>query len=311
MTERPLSPLQANGLLLLAAMIWGSAFVGQVWGMASVGPMSFTALRFALGALVVAPLAWREWRALRSAGLALGRQHLAWITLLGGLLCVGVLMQQIGLMSTSVTHAGFLTALYVPLVPLLAWLFQRQAAHWTIWVAVLFSLVGSFLLAGVGAWQGLSTGDAWIVASALPWSLHVLLIGRAAQRLRGAYLLACGQFAVCALLSAGGAVASERLSLLDLQQAAGAILYTGILSVGVGFTLQVIGQRHAPPAQAAIILSSEILFAALFGAWLMGDRLGSAGLLGGLLIVAGISLVQGPPLWRQLRWRRRATTARP
>ena len=311
MTERHLSPLQANGLLLLAAMIWGSAFVGQVWGMASVGPMSFTALRFALGALVVAPLAWREWRTLRSAKLAMGRQHLAWITLLGSLLCVGVLMQQIGLMSTSVTNAGFLTALYVPLVPLLAWLFQRQAAHWTVWAAVLFSLLGSFLLTGAGAWQGLSTGDAWIVASALPWSLHVLLIGRAAQRLRGAYLLACGQFAVCALLSAAGAVATEHLSLPDLQQAAGAILYTGILSVGVGFTLQVIGQRHAQPAQAAIILSSEILFAALFGAWLMGDRLGSAGLLGGLLIVAGISLVQGPPLWRQLRWRRRATTARP
>ena len=311
MTQRPWSRLQANAVLLLAAMIWGSAFVGQVWGMASVGPLSFTALRFALGALVVAPLAWWEWRALRAAGTTPGRRHLAWIALLGSLLCAGVLMQQIGLMSTSVTHAGFLTALYVPLVPLLAWLLQRQSAHWTVWVAVLCGLAGSFLLTGAGSWHGLSTGDAWIVASALPWSLHVLLIGQAANRLHGAFVLACGQFAVCALLSGAGAMATESLSLAGLQQAAGAILYTGILSVGLGFTLQVIGQRHTPPAQAAIILSSETLFAALFGALLMGDRLGTAGLLGCLLILAGIALVQGLPLLAHLPWRRRNAAIAP
>ena len=115
-----MSRLKANGLLLLAALIWGSAFVGQALGMAGVGPLTFTGVRFALGALVVAPLAWREWQALRAAVRLPGRAELLWVVLLGGLLCTGVVMQQVGLMTTSVTNAGFLTALYVPLVPVLA-----------------------------------------------------------------------------------------------------------------------------------------------------------------------------------------------
>ena len=296
MTAAPMSRLKANGLLLLAALIWGSAFVGQVQGMAGVGPLSFTSLRFVLGALVVAPLAWREWHGLRAAGQPPGRAHAAWIALLGSLLCIGVVMQQIGLMSTSVTNAGFLTALYVPLVPLLAWLFQRQVPHWTVWVAVPGCLAGTWLLTGAGALASLSAGDAWVLASALPWSVHVLLVGQVANRLRGAYLLACGQFVVCALISGVMALVTEPISAEGLRIAAGAIAYTGILSVGVGFTLQVVGQRHAAPADAAIILSSETLFAALFGAVLMGDRLTSGGLAGCAMILGGILLVQALPL---------------
>ena len=129
MTAPRLSRLQANGLLLLAALIWGSAFVGQSLGMAGVGPLTFTGLRFLLGVLVVSPLAWREWQMLARAGQTPGRADAQWVALLGSLLCIGVVMQQVGLMTTSVTNAGFLTALYVPLVPLLAWLFQRQLPH--------------------------------------------------------------------------------------------------------------------------------------------------------------------------------------
>lgn len=295
MTERPMSRLQANGLLLLAALIWGSAFVGQVQGMADVGPLSFTSLRFALGALVVAPLAWREWRALRAVGLAGGRDRWAWTGVLGSLLCVGVVMQQIGLMSTSVTHAGFLTALYVPLVPLLAWGFQRAKTHWSVWLAIAASLLGIALLTGAHSLQALSTGDAWVLASALPWSVHVLWVGQAANRLRGAYLLACGQFAVCALISGALGLATEPLTAAGLRGAAGAIAYTGILSVGVGFTLQVVAQRHAAPTAAAILLSSETVFAALFGAVLLGDRLSATGLAGCAIILAAILLVQCLP----------------
>lgn len=296
MTPAPMSRLQANGLLLLAALIWGSAFVGQVQGMAGVGPFSFTSLRFGLGALVVAPLAWREWRGLRAAGHPPGRAHAAWITLMGSLMCLGVVLQQIGLMGTSVTNAGFLTALYVPLVPLLAWGFQRAAPHWSVWVAVLACLAGTALLTGAGALQPRSTGDAWVLASALPWAVHVLLVGQVANRLRGPYLLACGQFLVCAAISGVFGIASEPISAEGLRIAAAAIAYTGILSVGVGFTLQVVGQRHAPPADAAIILSSETVFAALFGAALMGDRLSSAALAGCAMILGGILLVQALPL---------------
>lgn len=292
-----MSRLKANALLLLAALIWGSAFVGQALGMAGVGPLGFTSVRFVLGALVVAPLAWREWQALRADGWSPGPAEWRWIGLLGVLLCTGVVMQQVGLMTTSVTNAGFLTALYVPLVPLLAWLWQRQLPHWSVWPAAAGCLVGTWLLTGASL-QSLSTGDVWVLASALPWAVHVLLVGQVANKLRGAYVLACGQFAVCAALSGMMAMATETISADGLRAAAGAIAYTGILSVGVGFTLQVVGQRHAHPADAAIILSSETVFAALFGAWFMGDRLAPAGLAGCALILGCILAVQVIPLLR-------------
>ena len=291
----PLSRLQANALLLLAALIWGSAFVGQALGMAGVGPLTFTGVRFVLGALVVAPLAWREWRSLRAAGHAPGWADARWVLLLGGLLCVGVVLQQIGLMSTSVTNAGFLTALYVPLVPLMAWAFQRQVPHWSVWPAAAGCLGGVWLLTGASL-QALSGGDWWVLLSALPWAVHVLLVGQVANKLRGAYLLACGQFVVCAVVSSVLGVALEPISADGLRIAAGAIAYTGVLSVGVGFTLQVVGQRHAQPADAAIILSAETVFAELFGAWFMGDRLSPTGLAGCALILGCILAVQMLPL---------------
>jgi drug/metabolite transporter (DMT)-like permease len=297
MTAAPMSRLKANALLLLAALIWGSAFVGQSLGMAGVGPLTFTGVRFVLGALVVAPLAWREWQALDRAGLRPGRTHAQWIALLGCLLCIGVVMQQVGLMTTSVTNAGFLTALYVPLVPLLAWGFQRQLPHWTVWPAAAGCLAGTWLLTGASL-HTLAIGDLWVLASALPWAVHVLLVGQVANRLRGAYLLACGQFAVCALIALVLGLATEPLDAQGLRAAAGAIAYTGILSVGVGFTLQVVGQRHAQAADAAIILSSETVFAALFGAWFMGDRLDATGLAGCALILGCILAVQTVPMLR-------------
>lgn len=295
-----LSRLQSGGLLLLAALIWGSAFVGQAVAMAGVGPLTFTAVRFVLGALVVLPLAWRERAVLRTEGHVFSQTDAGWVATLGLLLCVGVVMQQIGLQSTTVTNAGFLTALYVPLVPLLAWGLLRQLPHWSVWPAALGCLAGTWLLTG-SSLQQLSRGDLWVLASTLPWALHVLLVGRIANRLQGAYMVACGQFAVCALLSGIIGLLSEPISLQGLHSAAGAIAYTGFISVGVGYTLQVVGQRHAHPADAAIILSSETVFAALFGALFMGDRLGATGLAGAALILACILAVQIQPLLARQR----------
>ena len=286
--------LQANALLLLAALIWGSAFVGQAWGMDSMGPLTFTGLRFGLGAAVVAPLAWREWQSMVAAGNPPGGDHASGIMLLGSLLCAGVVMQQVGLMTTTVTNAGFLTALYVPLVPVLAWVLQRQVPRWTVWPAAAGCLVGTWLLTGASP-QSLQVGDSWLLASAAPWAVHVLLVGQVANRLRGAYVLACGQFVVCAVIALLLGLATEPIDLDGLRRAAGAIAYTGVLSVGVGFTLQVVGQRHAQPSDAAIVLSSETVFAALFGAVFMGDRLGPTGLAGCGLILLCILLVQTVP----------------
>ncbi len=305
-----MSRLRANLLLGLAALIWGAAFVGQVLGMDSVGPLAFTALRFALGALVVAPLAWRESRqAAVQGGGSTPRAEAGTLIGLGLLLTAGVNLQQIGLQSTSVTHAGFLTALYMPLVPLLGWLLQRRAPHPGVWAAVAVCLLGTWLLTGGGAaaasagngpaaapWN---IGDAWVLASALPWALHVLWVGGVANRLRGAYRLALAQFVVCALASALLAwAAGESLHADGVARAAGALAFTGVLSVGVAYTLQVVGQRHAPPADAAIVMSAETVFAAGFGAWLLGDRLTPGALAGAALILVGILLNQWLPLAR-------------
>jgi drug/metabolite transporter (DMT)-like permease len=153
---------RANALLIVVALVWGSAFVAQSWGMSSIGPMLFTGLRFLLGALVVLPLAWLEMRALHAKGQAFGRRGALQIAGLGLLLFIGAMMQQIGITSTSVTNAGFLTALYVPLVPVLALLFMKQRPHWIIWPAALGSMAGTRLLAGAHS-VDINVGDWWVI----------------------------------------------------------------------------------------------------------------------------------------------------
>lgn len=292
-----MSRIQANLLLTVIALIWGSAFVAQSHGMQELGPMMFTGLRFLVGALVVLPLAWREWNHLASRQLALNRDDGLKILGLGTLLTLGAAMQQIGIKYTTVTNAGFLTALYVPLVPVLGWLLLRQLPHWSVWPGGLACLIGAYLLSGAQSLQ-IGVGDLWVIASALPWGLHVLLIGRVADRMAAPFLVACGQFFVCGVLALGWGMCFEPTNIRSIQAAATPILYTGILSVGIAFTAQVVAQRYAHAADAAIVLSSETLFAALFGYWLMGDRLAPAGLAGCALILGSLLLVQLLPLLR-------------
>jgi drug/metabolite transporter (DMT)-like permease len=298
-TQVPLTRARSNLLLLLVALVWGSAFVAQAAAARSLGALTFTGLRFALGAAVVAPFAWREWRQLRARDRQPRPRDLLHIAGLGTLLFLGSAMQQVGMATTTVTNAGFLTALYIPLVPVLGWVLQRHAPHWTTWLAGAGCVAGSWLLAGGGGLSHFHTGDWWVIASALPWSAHVMLVGRAANRLHGAMLVACGQFIACSVLASVLGFAFEPLAIQGLRQALWAIVYTGVLSVGLGFTLQVVAQRHTRPADSAIVLSSETVFAAGFGAVLMGDRIGATGLLGCALILACVLLVQLQPLvWR-------------
>ena len=293
-----MSRVNANLLLVLVALIWGSAFVGQNLAMAHIGPLMFTGVRFLIGALVVAPLVWFEWRSLRRRSARPGRGDALRILGLGILLTLGAIMQQIGITRTSVTNAGFLTALYVPLVPLLGWLLLRQWPHWSVWPGALACLGGAYLLSGAEL-AAIGNGDLWIIASTLPWALHVLVIGRVADRMNAPFLVACGQFTICGVLTLAWALAFEPAHWSDLHAAAGAIAYTGVLSVGVAYTAQVVAQRYAHASDAAIVLSAETLFAAAFGYLLMGDRLNAAGLAGSALIFASIVGVQLLPLLRR------------
>lgn len=290
--------IQANLLLTLVAVIWGSAFVAQSHAMQVMGPMMFTGIRFLIGALVVLPLIVRERRAPGARPLTAsdGRK----IVGLGLLLTIGAALQQIGIQYTSVTNAGFLTALYVPLVPLLGWLLLRHWPHWSVWPGALACLVGAFLLSGAHELQ-IGLGDAWVMASALPWAVHVLLIGVVADRMNAPYTVAGGQFLLCGLLGLAGGLLFEPVSWEAIESAAIPLLYTGVLSVGVAFTAQVVAQRYAHAADAAIILSSETLFTAGFGYVLMDDRLSPAGLLGCGLILGAMLLIQLLPMLRVLR----------
>lgn len=287
--------LSANLLLILVAVIWGSAFVPQSYGMGHVGPLAFTGIRFLIGALVVLPLVCIERRQLHRAGKSLQANDVVKIGGLGCLLALGAVMQQIGIKSTTVTNAGFLTALYVPLVPLLGWLIFKQVAHWSVWFGALACLLGAYLLSGAQV-IAISTGDLWVIASAMPWAVHVLLVGRVAHRMSAPFSIAGGQFAMCGVLGLLAMTLYEPVTWDGLQAGMGSLLYTGVFSVGVAFTMQVVAQRYANAADAAIVLSSETLFAALFGYLLMGDRLNASGIAGCSLIFFSMVGVQLLPL---------------
>jgi drug/metabolite transporter (DMT)-like permease len=286
---------QANFLLLAVALVWGSAFVAQAHGMDGLEPFTFTGIRFLLGVCIIAPLAWRDWRSISRRTAQPQRRDVLAVVALGLLLTLGAVLQQIGIASTTVTNAGFLTALYVPLVPLISWLIMRVTPHWSVWPTSLGCLVGTWMLSGAGS-VSLGAGDAWVIASSVFWALHVLFVGRIAERVAAPFLVACGQFLVCGIACLLWAGVTETITLDGIRQAALPIVYTGVISVGFAYTGQVVGQRYADAADAAIILSAETLFAALFGFLLMGDRLNATGVAGGALIFVCILAVQMLPL---------------
>jgi len=290
----------ANLLLLLAAFIWGSTFVAQSVGMASVGPFTFSATRFLLGGLAILPLARREWRHLATRGKRITlREVLSWMGL-GVLLTCGVNLQQIGLVTTSVSNAAILTALYVPAVPLLSWLIYRERVHVSVWLAIFGCLGGIFLLSG-GHLGALVKGDYFVLASVLFWSFHVIWVGRVAARLGCPVTVAAAQFLTCGLLSSLFAVGGESITAAGLLAATPPILYGGLLSVGIAYTLQVIAQPHTNPTDAAILLSSELLFGAIGGAIVLGERLAPLQITGGILIFISILAVQLMPALHALK----------
>ncbi len=281
--------LWADLALLLVAVVWGSAFVAQRTGMEQVGPFTFNVTRFALGGLVSLLIYLVETRFFpRKRGSRPG--YLRGGLLLGLLLFGGASAQQIGLVSTSAGQAGFITGLYVVFVPLLLALVWRERVRWNGWAGAGLAVVGLFLLS-VQAEFRLSPGDSWVLAGAFFWALHVIAVGRVTPG-RDPFFLATVQYFVCALLSLLAALALERWEWNGVLLAGPAILYTGVLSAGLGYTTQIVAQRHTTPARAAIILSSEAVFAALSGWLLLSEGLTTRQLLGCGLMLAGMLLAQ-------------------
>ena len=294
-----MSHIRASLLLLLCAAIWGTTFVAQktaflpdAGGGERLGALGFTGLRFLLGMMVVLPFALREARTTATPLSRADRWGFFWCS---AVLFAGAVIQQIGIIGTSVTNSGFLTALYVPLVPIVAWLLCARPAHWVVWPAAAGSLLGTWLLGGA-RFADVTPGDLWVMLSAVFWAFQVTLVGLHAARSGRPLTLAAVQFAGCGGLAVAAAAVFEPLSLAAVRATAPELLYAGGLSVGVAFTLQVVGQRYTHPATAAIIMSSEAVFAALAGAMVLGESLGLLGLAGAALILASLIAVELIPL---------------
>lgn len=283
--------LRADFLMLITAMIWGTAFVAQRIGMDNIGPFLFTGLRFALGALALLPLVIHQGRTAARHEPFLQRGLLLGGMSMGLALTVGINLQQVGLLFTSVTNSGFITGLYVIVVPLLGLALGHKTGLGT-WLGAFLAVAGMALLS-IGEDFTVASGD-WIqLAGAFVWGVHVLLVSFFVSR-HDAIRLAFLQFATCALVSLLLALVFEEIDPANIWLAGPALLYGGLFAVAVGYTLQVVAQKHAIASHAAIILSLEAVFAAIAGALFLDESLTLRGYLGCLLMFIGMLAAQ---LW--------------
>ncbi len=287
----PNHALRADLLMLLTALIWGTGFVAQTAGMDHIGPYLFSGLRFALGSLCLMPLILRNAKTASVPEPLLNRGMLRAGIIMGLALALGINLQQVGLLFTSVTNSGFITGLYVIVVPLLGLLLGHKTGLGT-WLGCLLAVVGMCLLS-IGDNFHVASGDWLQLIGAFVWGGHVVLVSLFASRhdpIRLAFL----QFATCSVVSLLLAVLFEPIALDAIIAAGPALLYGGIVAVGVGYTLQVVAQKHAIASHAAIILSLEAVFAAIAGAWILGEALQLRGYIGCGMMLAGMLLAQ---LW--------------
>jgi len=283
------TPLTGIALMLITAALWGFAFVAQKTGMDYFGPFMFSAIRFAIGAsCLVLLLRWFGGDKLNKNGLMMGVS-------MGVVLTFGAMLQQIGIVETSAGKSGFITAIYILLVPIIL-SFSGKRLSLQIWPAAFLVLFGLYLLSiKKGDFSTINTGDYWVLASALFWAIHIILIEKAVKY-HDPLRLSIVQFYVCALLSLFGAFNFEDIVLTDilagLQNGYIEIAYASIASVAIAYTLQVFAQRSIPSHQAALILSLEAVFAVIGGIWLLGEELTTRMLWGFALMFGGIVLAQ-------------------
>jgi drug/metabolite transporter (DMT)-like permease len=272
-------------LLLLAALLWGSAFIPQrVAALAGLGAFLFNGLRFLLGAMILLP--WVRPFRLPS------KNAFRWASIAGVLLVGASVCQQAGMQDANTTAGGaaFLTGLYVVLVPVVMFAGWRQRVGWQTWAGTLIAAVGVFLLGVTDQFQ-IEFGDALELVGAVLWAVHVVVVGRAVKQV-DVLLFSVGQYLVAGVLNTLLGLVLEAKTLPVLASCWWAVVYLGVFSVAIAYTLQAVGQMHAPAADAAIILSMETVFAAIFGYLVLHETLSPRQLLGCVLILAAIVVVQ-------------------
>ena len=287
--------VKSDVLLLITAIIWGFAFVAQRVGMGYVGPFTFNGIRFAIGSLSLLPLVLISRGRQTAANRILPPPGLKTILTGGGALGLtlfaGASLQQIGLVYTTAGKAGFITGLYVIIVPILGLIWRQQPRIGT-WIGAFLAAIGLYLLSITEEFT-IELGDLLVLIGAFFWAAHVLIIGWLSPRINP-IKLAFSQYVACSILSLITASIVEVITFNSIVAAAIPILYGGLLSVGIAYTLQVVAQRDAYPAHAAILLSLEAVFAAIGGWLILGEIISPRGLVGCGLMLFGMLLSQ---LW--------------
>lgn len=284
-------------LLLLTAVIWGTAFVAQSVGMDYIGPFTFNAARFFVGGTVLLPLIlyFKKINPVTEKTESEKRYDRKMLVI-GGLLCGlailgGSTFQQLGIQYTSVGKAGFITTLYIIIVPIIGLLFHQKVAG-KIWVAAVMAMVGLYLLC-VNESFSVNKGDTLVLIGSLLFSIHILVIDYYSPRVDGVKL-SCIQFYVSGLISSVAAFLTETPSLGAIMDGIMPILYAGVMSCGVAYTLQIIGQKNMNPTVASLILSLESVISVLAGWVILGQELALKEIIGCVIVFAAVILVQLP-----------------
>ena len=287
-----MSRLGADGLRLTTAFLWGVTFVAQKYATATMPALAFVAARFAVSAAALAPFALWE---LRRKPHAPSQDEWRLALVIGLTLFLGTSLQQAGIETTSATNAGFLTACYVVLTPFVVWALTGARPRAIVVASGFVSLIGAWLLASGGALGPPNLGDALVLLADFAWATGIALTPIFLARSGRPLLLAFVQYTVCAALAALGSALFESIPAGALIGAAPTIVFAGVVSGAIAYTIQIFA--HTPPAEAALILALESIFAALAGALLLGERLTAVGALGCALILAGAAATEIGPLF--------------
>ena len=292
-----MSNTQANLLMLLATFIWGTAFVSQTTGMGTIGPFTFSFARFFFATLTVLPLVF--FLEYSNFKIIFSNKKLVILSIITGfVLFLGMGLQQYALQISQISNVAFLTALYVPIVGIISRFIFKKRLHWVIWIAIILCIYGSYLLSSNQSIE-IQKSDSLIFIAAVCFALHIILIDVFIKKINSPFTFGCTQYFIVFIISLIIALIYEQPTLENISIEWFEILYTGILSAGIGYTLQIIAQHKASPTPAAIILSMEAVFAALAGWILINQTLDTNKILGCIAIFIGVIIVQIVPKMRK------------
>ena len=281
---------------LLCTFIWGTTFIAQDTGMDDIGPFTFNAVRFFVGFLAICPLAFLfEFKKYKSEFKLDIKTFSVLSFLIGSSLFLGSALQQVALLYTDVANAAFFTIFYVPMVPIIIFLFRKKSIHWSVWPSVVLCLIGGYLLTNFYD-ATVRLGDGLVLLGALFWSTHIIFTGMIITKYNLPLTIGTVQTLIVAMFSFIIGSIYEEFIFDNILKEIDSILYAGILSGGIAFVLQIYAQRRITPAPAAIIFSLEGVFATIAAWFLLNQILGINNLLGCFFILCGVLLSQLLPL---------------